>query len=273
MKKVVQKLMLWSAAIAVALSASGSAKAATLADIVSSLQTSGYTVNQQSLAQSQVAFVKTGDIGINVIESTDNAALGFTRGTGVNKTNDVILATKRFANGNLQGFDTFTKSADYSGTLGITGNVAVKLQDSIDNTQDTGLATSKKLDANVIGNGGFHFFVKQNPQFTGSNAGAVTDRTIVNLGNGTISMGQLNPGYGSFSEYTISGTGKYANSYLIAYTAVNSKGDTTLTFAAIVSGVTNPEPASIAMLGTGVLGLAGLWRRRRNAANAVVAAV
>jgi len=280
MKKVVQKLMLWSAAMAVVLSASGSAKAATLKDIVDSLTASGYAVNLQSPALTKVAFVKTGDIGINVIEATDNISFGFTRGSGANKTNDVILSAKRIAVGPASGqigFDVYSSAMTNSSTLGTIkqgDTVALKDSTKVGNTiLDTGLTSSKKLDANVIGNGPFHFSIVTHPNFSGPNSAAEPTRVLTNLGNTTRSMSENLSGNAKFFEYTINGTGIYANSYLIAYTDKNSQGVETYTFAAIVSGVVNPEPASIAMLGTGVLGLAGLWRRRRNAANAVVAAV
>ena len=261
MMKIVQRVAKWSTAVAVALSLSGSAKAATLAEIVSTLGTSGYTLTQVSPTEAKQAFITTGPVGLYVIESNQNTSFGFER----NGTNNVISVQKGFTSGDKKGFDVFGGVAGPNPLTVITNPTAtVFSQDSTSNAADTGIVGSKKLDASVVGNGPFHFTLRLSPGFSGANNDGGPSNTLSNLGQSTVLNTGSNTPYGTFTQYKISGDSesKYNDSYLIAYT-YNEGQSNGYTFAAIVSGVVNPEPASIAMLATGVFGLIGYRARRR----------
>lgn len=260
MMKIVQRVAKWSTAVAVALSLSGSAKAATLAEIVSTLGQT-YTLTQVSPTESKLAFNATGPVGLYVIESNQNTSFGFER----NGTNNVISVQKNFTNGDKKGFDVFGGVAGPNPLTVITNPTAtVFSQDSTSNAADTGIVGSKKLDASVVGNGPFHFTLRLSPGFSGPNNDGGPSNTLSNLGQSTVLNTGSNTPYGTFTQYKISGDSesKYNDSYLIAYT-YNEDSANGYTFAAIVSGVVNPEPASIAMLATGVFGLIGYRARRR----------
>jgi len=310
MKKIVQRSMVWSATVACLMLGSASAKAADLANILNILGTGAPLSGNAGFQDRQDTFVKVGNelfgtkIGqiakVNVIESTKDTSFGIADGSGANKQFFTFQRTNKVA-GNPGNFavladvpvnNTVSKYTNYGdangktsagfvanaaqrsapvvvgSSIGVNQDVANKkigTQVEAGGSSSTAAPVSTLIGLKGVGGSSFQFVLNTGADI--GNTGSNTTGLVSDFG----ATSYLQTG-ATFSAYSIT-SGADKGAYLIAFQNLDKTKGEVFTFAAIVYGVVNPEPASIAMLGTGVIGLAGLWRRRRNAANAVVAAV
>jgi len=263
MKKIVQNVLLCSAAVAVVLASGTSAKAATTNQILTALGTAGYSTSKVADAIEKQSFIGTGAaIKLQILESTKNNVFGFEKG-GVNS----YLSAQRQWNNAGTGFDAFSKGGSSIAAMS-TASLAtfqpVALVAFTNNASDYALPdNANSADATAaIGLGKFNLVLKNDAFFDSNNDGKSTINMKSTSGIILNSSANLASQY-SYDLYKVSGNGIAPDSYLVSYQLNNGAVNGGFTFVALISGVVNPEPASIAMLGTGVLGLAGFWARRR----------
>lgn len=292
MKKIVQKSTIWLVAVAVVLGSTGTSQAMKLEDIKIALgQTTGDNRGNVFSQVTNAPFVRKGSeaIQVNVIESTIRTSFGTTAGNkdslytfqrSGGSGNFAVLANGTAGSGFTDGGTanaTTVSSASNGNGVNVAGTVRERSNGDIaaEKIGTNAIApfgsapVSTLVTLNKSDNDGFNFLLRTTAGISGNIGGDGEQGIISALGTKRYEQGALNSG---FSAYLIT-AGADKGAYLIAFENLDSSKGEVFTFAAIVYGVVNPEPASIAMLSTGVLGLAGLWRRRRNAANAVVAAV
>lgn len=308
MKKIVQRSIIWSVTVACLLLGNAAVKAADLSTILNILGTAPaspasnaqYQDRQNTFVQvsNQVFETKAGNIAkVNVIESTKDTSFGIVKtGSSTNeyytfqRTNKAVNNPGNFAvladvpvNNTTSKYSNYgdanaKSSANFSANaaqrtapvvVGSSTGVNLDISNKKIGTQveaggnsSTGAPVSTLIGLKGTANSTFQFVLTTNA--TISNTGTNQTGQVINFGtNSYLSSGA------TFSAYEIT-SGADKGAFLIAFQNLDPNKGEVFTFAAIVYGVVNPEPASIAMLGTGVLGLVGYWRRRRNVANAAV---
>lgn len=308
MKKIVQRSIIWSVTVACLLLGNAAVKAADLGTIMNILGTAApspasngqFQDRQNTFVQvsNQVFETKAGTIAkVNVIESTIDTSFGIVKtGSSTNdfytfqRTNKAANNPGNFAvladvpvNNSTSKYSNYG-DADAKNTAGFTANAAqrtapVVVGSSTGVNQDlankkigtqveaggnssTGAPVSTLIGLKGTAGSTFQFVLKTNASITNT-VGNQTGQ-VVSFGTNSYLSSDA-----TFSAYEIT-SGADKGAFLIAFQNLDPNKGEVFTFAAIVYGVVNPEPASIAMLGTGVLGLVGYWRRRRNVANAAV---
>jgi hypothetical protein len=187
----------------------------------------------------------------NLVTNGDFATGDFTGWNTVDATSD--------SSDNFVGSNSGVSFASFGAYTGVLGDLTY--YDGISQTLNTVAGTQYTLSFSLLndqlGGGGGDFAVAD---FTPSdNANSNYDFVVFWNGLDT-PLAEINPGNGDWTlySYTVVAQG---NDQLSFY-GYNNPGHDNLTNVSVTSGAATPEPSSLLLLGTGLVGFAGMLRRR-----------
>jgi hypothetical protein len=251
-------------------SSSPTAKAATLAAVQGQLlAANGDTFSELGVGE-RANFLKTvPDARIRILESTTSASFGVEMGG-----NAFYLFTRQRTDAGFQVYGSFDP---------LQGQVSTPtpfLSQRQNGASDTAVGSAASLSLMNVGSGPFRFTRQTGTRCGGPETGSDTDgndaaRRVTSFGN-SILFSSTDPvpapvPTNVFRAFRIT-SGDDTGKYLISFESPSVSG-ATFTFVALVGGVVNPEPASMAMLGSGLFGLLGYRLRSRRKAVQEAAAV
>ena len=202
----------------------------------------------------------------NLITDPANFALGEQSG-GVTLTNPLLLIVGVYDGGTSATAPTVTfDGSDASlaaiGTYGLTGN----------GVEFSAASGTTATAYSVLGLGGAATATGTDPELFSvwqTDSGEIADTNFTDAANFELFAYSLNTSLDSGSAISLGISGAPDGSMLIGYTCVATASPCSKPIAQTLSNdagmLAAPEPASIVLLGSGIVGLLGLRRRRRSA--------